>query len=120
MISWSRHLYLIGEYERSVLDVLYELSQPGDVLLDIGANLGYVSACFLRLSARGSKVSVDPQSGRLVHQYPADHLVQLLSLSDTSLVAPASERKGDRAVLVRRRRSVSLVIPGSFLTVPMV
>src|SRR4051812_9364722 len=48
-------LYLTGEYERSVLDVLYSLAKPGDVLLDIGANIGYISACFLH-KVSGSRV----------------------------------------------------------------
>jgi hypothetical protein len=29
-------------------EVLLMLAIPGDVLLDIGANIGYVSACFLQ------------------------------------------------------------------------
>src|SRR5690242_20656556 len=44
----GRHLYLTGEFDRSTVEVLLNHARPGDVLLDIGANVGYVSACFLK------------------------------------------------------------------------
>ena len=57
----GRHIYLTGEFDRSTVEVLLKLSKPGDVLLDIGANIGYVSACFLQ-NVSGSKVfAVEPQ-----------------------------------------------------------
>jgi FkbM family methyltransferase len=87
----GRHLYLIGEYERSVLDVLYELSQPGDVLLDIGANLGYVSACFLQNVANSKVIAVDPQPGVLAML--EENLAQFPGHSQIFPVA-ISERKG--------------------------
>lgn len=57
----GRYLYLTGDYERSVLDVLYRLAEPGDVLLDIGANIGYVSACFLHMVQNARVIAVEPQ-----------------------------------------------------------
>ena len=44
----GRHIYLTGEFDRSTVEVLVKLSKPDDVLLDIGANIGYVSGCFLQ------------------------------------------------------------------------
>jgi hypothetical protein len=44
----GRHIYLTGAFDRSTFEVLLMLAKPGDVLLDIGANIGYVSACFLQ------------------------------------------------------------------------
>jgi len=57
----GRHIYLMGAFDRSTFEVLLMLAKPGDVLLDIGANIGYVSACFLR-HVHGSKaIAIDPQ-----------------------------------------------------------
>jgi FkbM family methyltransferase len=67
----GRHIYLSGKFERSVVEVLLGFAKPSDVLLDIGANIGYVSACFLH-NVLGSKViAVEPQP----------KLVNLLSLN---------------------------------------
>ena len=57
----GRHLYLTGEYERSIVEILLKFSKPGDVLLDIGANIGYVSACFLNKVPRSRVIAVEPQ-----------------------------------------------------------
>jgi FkbM family methyltransferase len=59
----GRHLYLTGEFDRSTFEVLHDFSQPGDTLLDIGANIGYVSSCFLWNDPQSSVVAVDPQPG---------------------------------------------------------
>ena len=57
----GRHIYLTGEFDRSTVEVLLKLSKPGDVLLDIGANIGYVSACFLQKVPRSKAIAVEPQ-----------------------------------------------------------
>lgn len=59
----GRYLYLTGEFDRSVFEVLQAHAQPGDVLLDIGANVGYMSACFLTHVPHSRAVAVDPQPG---------------------------------------------------------
>jgi FkbM family methyltransferase len=61
----GRHIYLTGEYERSVVEVLCNFSEPGDTLLDIGANIGYISACFLKNVPHSKAVAIDPQPGVL-------------------------------------------------------
>jgi FkbM family methyltransferase len=58
----GRHIYLTGEFDRSTVEVLLKLSKPGDVLLDIGANIGYVSACFLQKVPQSKAIAVEPQS----------------------------------------------------------
>jgi FkbM family methyltransferase len=58
----GRHLYLTGEFDRSIVDVLCKFSEPGDALLDIGANIGYVSSCFLNNVPRSSVIAVEPQA----------------------------------------------------------
>lgn len=57
----GRHIYLSGEFDRAIVEVLLNFSEPGDVLLDIGANVGYVSACFLHQVPGSSVIAVDPQ-----------------------------------------------------------
>jgi FkbM family methyltransferase len=57
----GRHIYLTGEFDRSTVEVICNFAEDGDTLLDIGANVGYVSACFLK-NVRNSKViAVEPQ-----------------------------------------------------------
>jgi FkbM family methyltransferase len=57
----GRHIYLTGEFDRSIVEVLCNFASIDDTLLDIGANVGYVSACFLK-NVPGSKViAVEPQ-----------------------------------------------------------
>ena len=57
----GRHIYLTGEFDRSTVEVLLKFSNPEDVLLDIGANIGYVSACFLQNVPRSKVIAVEPQ-----------------------------------------------------------
>ena len=35
--------------------------EAGDVLLDIGANIGYITACFLHGVKRSETIAIDPQ-----------------------------------------------------------
>jgi FkbM family methyltransferase len=57
----GRHIYLTGEFDRSTVEVLCNFAVDADTLLDVGANVGYVSACFLN-NVRDSKViAVEPQ-----------------------------------------------------------
>lgn len=87
----GRHIYLTGDYERSVLDVLYSLAKPGDVLLDIGANIGYVSASFLHKVPGSQVLAIEPQPGcvselldeNLVH-FPNRFQIFPVAMSDHS------------------------------------
>lgn len=59
----GRHILLSGKFDRSIVQVLLDHARPGDMLLDIGANIGYVSGVFLR-QVRGSEVlCFEPQPG---------------------------------------------------------
>jgi FkbM family methyltransferase len=57
----GRHIYLSGAFDRVIVELLLRFAHPGDVMLDIGANIGYVSACFLHRVPRSSVVAVEPQ-----------------------------------------------------------
>jgi len=57
----GRYLYLTGEFDRSTFEVLSRHARPGDTLLDIGANVGYMSACFLANIPNSRVIAVEPQ-----------------------------------------------------------
>ncbi|MGR6466330.1 FkbM family methyltransferase [Rhizobium sp. PAMB 3182] len=61
----GRVLYLTGQFDQGVFDVLFQHSRPGDTLLDIGANIGYMSACFLANVEGSNVIAVEPQAGVL-------------------------------------------------------
>ena len=43
----GRHLYLTGQFDRTIVEVLLHFSRENDHVLDIGANIGYVSCALL-------------------------------------------------------------------------
>ena len=57
----GRHIYLSGEFDRSTGEMLCRLARSGDVLLDVGANIGYVSGCFLSNVPQSRVIAVEPQ-----------------------------------------------------------
>jgi len=57
----GRHILMSGRFDRSIVQVLLDQAQPGDLLLDIGANIGYVSACFLAKITGSTAICVEPQ-----------------------------------------------------------
>lgn len=58
----GRHIYLTGEFDRSIVEVIKTFAAPGDTLLDIGANVGYVSACILTIVPNSKVIAVEPQA----------------------------------------------------------
>lgn len=59
----GRHILMSGKFDRSIVQVLLNHAKPGDTLLDVGANIGYFSACFLTQVKNGRAICVDPQPG---------------------------------------------------------
>ena len=59
----GRHILLSGQFDRSIVQVLIDQARPGDVLLDVGANIGYVSACFLSQVPDSRSICIEPQPG---------------------------------------------------------
>lgn len=59
----GRHILLSGKFDRSIVQLLLDHARDGDVLLDIGANIGYVTACFLAKVKRSQAICVEPQPG---------------------------------------------------------
>jgi FkbM family methyltransferase len=59
----GRHIAMSGKFDRSVVQVLLDQARPGDTLLDIGANIGYVTAVFLTKVQGSSALCIEPQPG---------------------------------------------------------
>jgi FkbM family methyltransferase len=59
----GRHILMSGKFDRSVVGVLLGKAKPGDVLLDIGANIGYVSSVFLANIPGSRAICIEPQPG---------------------------------------------------------
>lgn len=57
----GRHLLISGEFDRSVIQVLLDFAKGGDCVLDIGANIGYVSCCLLKNIAGSHVICIEPQ-----------------------------------------------------------
>lgn len=86
----GRHLLLSGRFDRSVVQVLLDQAEAGDVLLDIGANIGYVSACFLKRVPQSTAICIEPQPGIVdllrsnMAQFGERAVIHQLALSDRS------------------------------------
>ena len=59
----GRRILISGAFDRPVIQVLLDQSRSGDVLLDIGANIGYVSAVFLTRVSQSKALCIEPQPG---------------------------------------------------------
>ncbi|MDB5577997.1 MAG: FkbM family methyltransferase [Bradyrhizobium sp.] len=57
----GRHILFSGKFDRTPVQVLLDFGQTGDAILDVGANIGYVSCCLLQNIAESSIVSIEPQ-----------------------------------------------------------
>ena len=94
----GRFLYLVGEFDRDIFEILLQGGAARAICSsDIGANIGYVSACVL-CNVPGSKaVAVEPQ--------PAiSDLLEKISPNSRSL----SNRS--RCPIVRRRSTVGSLL----------
>lgn len=69
----GRHIYKRGQYETHISDFIANqvLFEPGDIALDIGANIGWYSILFNKLMPAGSKIIAfepDPLNYELLTQ----------------------------------------------------
>jgi hypothetical protein len=53
-LSWGgmEELYFLGEYERSVTAAITAVTRPGDLCIDVGANIGWFSTLLASLACR--------------------------------------------------------------------
>lgn len=57
----GRHLLLAGSFDRPIAMLLVAFSEPGDQIIDVGANIGYISALLLCHVADSHVVAIEPQ-----------------------------------------------------------
>lgn len=86
----GRIIYLTGRFDPAVTELLVRLARPGDRLLDIGANIGSVSATLLRRVPGTRVVAVEPVA----------RLFRML----TRNLAPYGDRAGAICAAVSDRR----------------
>jgi FkbM family methyltransferase len=78
----DRHIYITGEYETAESRVIQALIQPGDTVLDIGANIGYFTLLTARRIFPGKVYAFEPMP--LTRQKLLDNLV--LNQTDNAIV----------------------------------
>jgi FkbM family methyltransferase len=86
----GRHLLLSGQFDSSAALELIKFGEPGDSILDIGANIGYVSCLLLSRIPESRVTAIEPQpmvSKLLRHNLeqfpPARFHVETIALSDS-------------------------------------
>lgn len=58
-VEWS--LWVMGLYDLALSETLWRLTEPGETVLDVGANIGYVTSLLAaRVGARGRVIAVEP------------------------------------------------------------
>jgi len=88
----GRHLYLTGQFDRAIVDVLRSFCRGGDRVLDIGANIGYVSCALLHAVPDCRVVSVEPQPA--CYELLARNLAQVGGDRGKAIQAAISESNG--------------------------
>jgi FkbM family methyltransferase len=95
--DWSAANSYRGLYERSEVALFRRLLSPGDVVVDVGANVGYLTSLFATIvGSRGRVIAVEP-SPRLLPRL--EQLVELLWPVPVELVPCALGASGGSAVL---------------------
>ena len=96
----GRHLVLTGQFDQTTIDVLRLVLRPNDVLLDVGANIGYVSASLLHLVDDLEVVAVEPLP--MLHPLlqanlePYDGRVRIVEAALSTQVADGVVARDDR------------------------
>src|SRR5690606_6625977 len=52
----ERSIYLTGTYEQGTLFVMRQILRPGDVFVDVGANIGWMTLYAVQCVGKGGKV----------------------------------------------------------------
>ncbi len=98
----GRHLYLTGQFDRTIPEVLLHFARDGDRILDIGANVGYVSCVLLARLPACRVVSVEP----------LPHCFQLLQ-KNLARVGPGRARAMNFAVSDSDSRGTMICVAGN-------
>jgi FkbM family methyltransferase len=98
-LGWAVETILRGAYAPELRSLLRRLLRPGDVFIDVGANIGYVSAVALAAIGREGAVHAFEPVGRYY-----DRLMRLAALNPHHrLVAnrlALSDREGEAAIAI--------------------
>lgn len=88
----GRHLYLTGQFDRTIVEVLLAHCRPDARILDIGANIGYVSGALLHLlpDCRVAAVEPNPASFALLQE----NISQIGGVRATAIRAAVSDEAG--------------------------
>ncbi len=66
--SSYKYIYFLGDYEPAITNIFKEIVNPGDVCLDIGANMGWYSTLFQKLvGERGEVHAFEPVPNIFAH-----------------------------------------------------
>lgn len=98
----GRHILISGKFDRSVFQVLLDCAQKGDILLDVGANIGYCSAVFLAKVSESRAICFEPQPGvvdllrKNMDQFGERASITAMGLADQEGVLRFAINKGNR------------------------
>lgn len=107
-------LYYCGTYEAGTLWVLQQCLRPGDVFIDVGANIGLMSLVAARaVGARGHVYACEPDPGTYAILKQNIEINQLRNLSTFPIALGASAATlALHRTIDRNRGSASLAAPG--------
>ena len=88
----GRHLYLTGQFDRTIVEVLLRFAAPDARVLDIGGNCGYVACALLHALPLCRVVSVEPQ--KQVYGLLAENLQEVGTGRASAIQAAISDTSG--------------------------
>jgi len=95
----GRHLYLTGQFDRTIVEVLLRFARPDDRILDIGGNVGYYACALLHALPQCCVVSVEPQES--VHAILAANVQRVGFGRGSTIRAAVSGTAGTGSMLHR-------------------
>ena len=124
----GKHIILSGKFDRSIVSILLDFCEPGDICADIGANIGYVASILLQRVPGSYVLCVEPQPGIVdllqtnLSRFPQDRWdIVNSALSDVGgsgfLALDATNRGASKLVNVGGAKTVDvpLIHAGQFL-----
>ena len=111
----QQQLFWYGYYEKEVLNLIERVLKPGDVFLDIGANIGYFSLLAASRESKCKVIAFEP-AGNIYEQLRAN--ISLNHLTNiTTLNAAAGEKSEEKELFLSSADNLgmsSLKQPGNF------
>lgn len=97
----GRHLYLTGQFDRTIVEVLLHFARRGDCMWDIGANIGYVSCCLLHRVPALRVVAIEPLS--VCYELLVENLANVGGQRASALNVAISDSEGEATMIVNPR-----------------